>query len=344
MRLGRFSFRGQYLLVAIAIAGLGLLAYSNRADIVSVWAQLGRLNPLILLLLPLIQLLSYYSNARFYVSFLHIYGHRANFRKLYELSLGINFVNQVFPSAGISGLSFIGYSLKPAVPSGKSTFIQLARYVLTYVSFIVLLAAAGLMLYFGGGIDRIAVRVLLLLVILIIAASVVLVFVLNRQERVGMAVKWLGICVNVVTRPFRKGREPLLATQRIERLLTEFRHSYTKVKQEIRYLGRPFGYALMGNFYETATVYVVFLAFGIYVNPGAVILAYAIANLAGLIAVVPGGIGIYEGLMVAVLASAGVPVAVGLSVTLVYRVLNMSIFLPVGFYYYTKHLKGKQHA
>jgi uncharacterized protein (TIRG00374 family) len=70
------------------------------------------------------------------------------------------------------------------------------------------------------------------------------------------------------------------------------------------------------------------------VNPGAIIVAYAVASMAGLVAVLPGGVGVYEGLMTAILASAGIPKALALSATLVYRVLTMVIFLPIGFILY----------
>ena len=95
-------------------------------------------------------------------------------------------------------------------------------------------------------------------------------------------------------------------------------------------------YALMANVAEILTIYVVYIAFGQWVNPGAVIIAYAIANSAGLVSVLPGGIGIYEALMTAVLASAGVPAGVSLPVTVMYRVLNMTIQLPPGYVLYHK--------
>jgi uncharacterized protein (TIRG00374 family) len=84
---------------------------------------------------------------------------------------------------------------------------------------------------------------------------------------------------------------------------------------------------------------VVYLAFGHLVNVGAVILAYAIANFAGLVSVLPGGIGIYEGLMTAVLASTGVRPGISLPVTVMYRVVNTLIQIPPGYYLYQRTLR-----
>jgi uncharacterized protein (TIRG00374 family) len=98
------------------------------------------------------------------------------------------------------------------------------------------------------------------------------------------------------------------------------------------------GWAFLLNLTEILTVYLVYVAFGELVNPGAVIIAYAVANFAGLIAVLPGGVGVYEGLMTAVLTSAGVNKALALSATVIYRVLQMIVFLPIGYYFYHKAL------
>ena len=98
----------------------------------------------------------------------------------------------------------------------------------------------------------------------------------------------------------------------------------------------------MVNATEIATAYLAYIALGHLVNPGAVILAYAVASFAGLIAILPGGIGVYETLMIAVLASAGVPKALALSATLIYRIFCMLVFLPAGFVLYQLALRKGQ--
>lgn len=102
---------------------------------------------------------------------------------------------------------------------------------------------------------------------------------------------------------------------------------------------RPLLYALLANLTEVAAVYVVYIAFGKFVNPGAVILGYAVANFAGLVSVLPGGVGVYEGLMTAVQSAGGIPAALSLPVTIMYRVVNMSAQLPIGYCFYQKALR-----
>jgi uncharacterized protein (TIRG00374 family) len=89
---------------------------------------------------------------------------------------------------------------------------------------------------------------------------------------------------------------------------------------------------------EIASIYVIYLAFGDAVNPGAIILSYIVASFAGIISVLPGGVGIYEGLMVAVMATAGISPGVSIPATVMYRVLTSVIQLPPGYYFYQKAL------
>jgi uncharacterized membrane protein YbhN (UPF0104 family) len=60
----------------------------------------------------------------------------------------------------------------------------------------------------------------------------------------------------------------------------------------------------------------------------------------------PGGIGVYEPLMVGVLLSAGVPSGVAVSATLVSRVISLLLALSSGYFLYHRALRhyGKNNA
>ena len=126
---------------------------------------------------------------------------------------------------------------------------------------------------------------------------------------------------------------------RVEHTLKDLHKDYTILSSDWRQLIGPFKWAMLVNITEISTIYVVYVAFGSFINPGALILAYGVANFAGLIAVLPGGVGVYEGLMTATITSAGVDKALALSATVVYRVLNMMIFLPIGYVLYQRVLR-----
>ena len=118
--------------------------------------------------------------------------------------------------------------------------------------------------------------------------------------------------------------------------------NYKTIESKWRQLKLPFLWALIANLTEVLCIYVVYLAFGEVVNMGAVILAYAVANFAGMVSVMPGGVGVYEALMTGVLVAAGVPASLSLSVTVMYRVLNTLIQVPPGWILYHAALTDKK--
>jgi uncharacterized protein (TIRG00374 family) len=126
---------------------------------------------------------------------------------------------------------------------------------------------------------------------------------------------------------------------RIERVAVELHNNYKLVEQNFRQLKAPFFWSFMANLTAIVAVYIVYIAFGKWVNIGAIILAYAVANFAGLVSVLPGGIGIYEALMTGVLAAAGIPAALSLPVTVMFRVVSTLIQVPPGYVLYHQNLR-----
>jgi uncharacterized protein (TIRG00374 family) len=114
---------------------------------------------------------------------------------------------------------------------------------------------------------------------------------------------------------------------------------YDALMKDRRKLSRPLFWALMVNISEVFTIYLAYVALDQFINPGAVILAYSVASFAGLVSILPGGIGVYETLMTTTLAASGVPKALALSATLIYRIFTMIIFVPTGFIFYQLALK-----
>lgn len=335
------------LFVFLGLAVLVVLTVFNWGQIKEAVGLIRQATWPLLLFIPIIQLMSFYANARYYQTFFEGFGIHTKLPKLYKLSLALNFVNQVFPSAGFSAITFFSYSLRE-VPAGKVTLAQYGRYILTFLSFLILMAMGFLLIFFGGGIDRIVVRLMLILIGTSFLTIVGIVSLLSNQQRFDRVALWLQRKIDRITRRLRRDpAKPLLGSKRVKRVLREFHHGYRQLMAERKHLRLPFLYALLGNVFEVLTLYLVFLALGVLINPGAVIIAYAVANATAIVSLVPGDVGVYELTMVAVLSTTGTPVAVGLSATLLYRILNKALFLPPGFYYYSQYLrklKGDEDA
>jgi uncharacterized protein (TIRG00374 family) len=334
------SFPWKMVVNLVTLLALGVLIYSVREEIADTLNNLKNLKPWALLLIVPAQVLNYHSYAELYQSLFRILGHRVRYFKMLVLSLELNFVNNVFPSGGVTGVSYFGVRMKTlGVSPGKSTLVQMIRYVLVFVSFQVLLAVGLVILAIGGDANSFAILVAGSLATLLFVGTLGAMFIVGSKRRINGFFTFITRFLNRLIKVVRPKHPETINIEKVEKLFTELHEDYMELKKSPKVLRGPLVHALMANIAEVLTIYVVYIAFGEWVNPGAVIIAYAIANFAGLISVLPGGVGIYEALMTAVLASAGVPAGVSIPITLTYRVLNMALQLPPGYYFYHKALR-----
>ncbi len=289
-------------------------------------------------LILLIQGLDYYANAKYYRSIFEIMGYDLPIRKLYEVALAINFVNQAFPSGGVSGTSFLSHALGEEVPNGKATLAQFGRYVFTYISFMIVLSVGFVFLILGNNVAHVSVRLMLLVLLGLLILSVIALTLINERSKLEDFVSYLAKWLNRGWRKVFRRKQPLVKHVSLKAFFDEFYEGYHYLMQKKGQWYRPLLYCLAANFAEVATVYVVFLAFGVLINPGVVIAGYTIANIISVISIFSSGAGLYEATMIGSFAALGVPFALSFSVVIVYRMLNFVLFLPLGFRYYRKYV------
>ncbi len=323
----------------VTFALLGTAIYLVREDIGRAFDDLFKVNAIALLLMLPLQALNYSAYANMYHELLEMLGTKQPFRRLYKVALELNFVNHVFPSGGVSGFSFFTARLKPfGVSTAQSTLTQTLRFLLTFASFVILLFVGLFMLALGGSASNMTILITCTLSFLTVFGIVVGIYVVSSKRRIHSFSQALTKYVNRAIHLVRPKHPETINLKRVEKVFGETHENYLLLKEKFPQMRKPFYYAMLANVTELATIYSVYIAYGQFVNPGAVIIAYALANFAGMVAVLPGGIGVYEGLMTAVLVSAGVPAGLAISVTIMYRVLNMILSLPVGYYFYHKAL------
>jgi hypothetical protein len=100
--------------------------------------------------------------------------------------------------------------------------------------------------------------------------------------------------INYVVHLVRRQQPDAIKTDTVRGVIDELHDHYGIFRTRWREMRQPFLWAFVANLTEVLAIYVVYVAFGEWVNFGAVILAYAIANFAGAIAILPGGVGIFE--------------------------------------------------
>jgi len=334
--------RWKLVLTLITFAALGILIYSVRRQIGDTFDNLSKVNAYALLLMIPLQALNYHAYTRLYQDILAMLDEKISYRAMFKVQLELNFVNHILPSGGVSGFSYFGLRMrKHNIPASKATLTQFMRFILVFISFEVLLLLGLLTLAIGGQANNLMILISGSVATLLVVITVGLAFILGSKARINGFSNFISLFINRLVHFVRPKKPDVIDVERVRRLFTDLHENYVILQRNYKQLKWPLVYSFLGNLTEVLTVYVVYIAFGHWVNPGAVIIAYAIANFAGLISILPAGVGIYEGLMTAILAAAGVPAGLSIPVTVMYRVLSMSIQLPPGYFLYYRYLHQK---
>jgi uncharacterized protein (TIRG00374 family) len=337
----RSHWRG--ILNLITVLAMVLLVYALREQIVETVQTIPRVNYWVLLLIIPIQAMSYFVYSRMYGNILSHLGKPVPQKKLYRLALELNFVNHAFPSGGISGISYFGVRLKQfGVRASMATLLQFLRFILVFLSFQVLIAVGLLALAVGGKASNLMILVGGVLATQTVVATVLFAYIVGSKARINSFSTWVAKGVNRIIHIVRPKHPETINIGRMREAMTDVHENYLTIRGNKGILKTSFWYALIANVCEISAIYVVFIAFGEWVNIGAVILAYAIANIAGLISVLPGGIGLYEFLMTAVMAAAGVPAGLSIPIIVMFRMISMTIQLLPGWILYHKAISGDE--
>lgn len=326
------------LTVATVLALIGL-AWAVRDQLLQTLRNLANVSiGFVLLIIPL-EFFNHLSQAKLYQSMFRILGERFRTRSMLRLSLELNFINSVFPSGGVSGFSYLSIRLKSEkISTAQATLVQLMRFILIFISFQILLFIGLLLLAIGGQANDFILLISGSLATLMLVGTLLLAYIVGSKSRINTFFIFVTRFINSVIHLVHRKNPEAISIEKARSTLEELHENYMEIRRNVNVLKKPLVYALLANLTEIGAIYVTYVAFGHWVNPGAVILAYAVANFAGLVSVLPGGVGIYEGLMTAVLAAGGVPAAVSLPVTVMYRVVNMAVQLPPGYFYYQRNL------
>jgi uncharacterized protein (TIRG00374 family) len=328
-----------WLNIITIVALLGLIIIT-RNQVIDAFEKLRQLNGIALLLMIPLQILNYYAVARLYKDYFKSQGEdKLTSKTMFAIALELNFVNHVFPSGGVSGFSYLNLRLKQSgISSAKSALAQLLRFGLTFVSFLVLLFIGMFVLAFRRHTSPLTILIGSSLAFLTLIGLILSIFIISDVKRIQAFTSFLPKVLNKIASMFRRKKD-IIDISKIDHTMRDLHLDYITLSKDWKQLLRPFWWAMVVNVTDIATIYAVYIAFGSFINPGALILSYGVANFAGLVAVLPGGVGVYEGLMTATLSSAGVDKALALSATVVYRVLNMLFFLPPGYFLYRRVLK-----
>ncbi len=315
----------------LGLIGLAIVVFASRHDLRRFWSLLGQLRWYIIAVLLVVQIGSYWLNALYYRAILRVFSYDLGTIRLFEGALATNFVNYVLPSAGLAGAGFLSQVLSPEVPRGVSVLVQLMRYALSALS-VLLMMPVGLGLLYGFGIEHkhSIVGITEGSALAITIGAFALVALIQRENMLRRVVAWLLRRFERIIKPAKK--------ESVWRFIDQFYHAYHTMVANKKKMVAPFVWSILYIAVELTTPYMVFLAFGNVLNPGIVVIAYLFANIASIFGGVFFSTGVFELGMAGTLVALGVDFTLAFAVTTVYRVVNLLIGLPPGFFYYRKYL------
>lgn len=344
----KLSFRGWLTIITLAL--LTVVIIGAWPEILEAWSLLGQVNWYILLLLIPVQLASYYATGGMIFSYLRSKGNLQDMShwSTTRLALELNFVNHILPSGGAAGFSYLAWVLsKHKVSASRSTMAQIVRFVLTFLSFVMLLIVAIITLALLGHLERASIFVGIALAVAAIGGTFILVWLIRSNVRLQRFSEWLTKTINRFVRWITRGKRRVVVHKE---LFLEFfgglHDDYLAIRRERHILVKPFVWATIANILDVSLLWIAFWALGFTLEAPLLFVAYGAASIAGALSVTPGGTGVYEAVMVAFLASSGVTPEVAIAGTLLARITLLAGTVAFGYVFYQLRLikYGKRPA
>ena len=343
------------VITIVLVAVIAYAAFTEQVEIdgvtMTMWdatiQAFTNLNVWVLLLIIPEQIFMYFAAGQIYFAFLRArQGIKITQRKLMRVSLEINFVNHALPSAGVSGLGYLIWRLKSfKITAGQVSFIHVLRYAIsalantiqTWIAIVIVIIAGCVRpdgdwaLWLAGGV-ALGIELVILIAWLII----------RRQKTVDWFAATASRVINKVISWVTRGHKRVfLREEVVNNFFSDLRGDYLAIKRNRKILWRPVLWGAVYAFLELATYWVVACAMGHPEILPQIMIAEGIASVVGTIIVTPGGVGGYEGAMVAVMVATGVDLSVATIVVVVTRIMVLLGTIVSGWGFYQHALMSR---
>jgi len=332
IRLKQFFF----YFISLAVLIIIYLKFSELKLIGSIFARssLGWLSAIIV-----IQLYVYYFQALNYRDILRIKDLEVKPKELYPMSFVVQFLNQALPLAGLSGQVFFiqylkKYGLSVAEGIGRA-LIEVMTLWMAMGSFFII---SSLLVLRGGAIANVPELRFVIYAFIFLAVIAVSVFFLTQRCKRSKIAKWV---TNWLHRHFEarkkiKGREAIDHAQHAEVIFDQFKSSLSikTLEKKAKSFWMAFFWQCMILLAHTATLYFISFAIGHPISFRLAFIVFSLVRFIAMVAFVPGALGIFEGSMILILISFGVPASPALAMTLILRAFTFWFPMPIGWALY----------
>lgn len=323
-----------------AFSGTVVLNAREMTMLEATWFAFQNMNDWVLLCLIPEQILMYYAAGQIYFAFLKEQkGIQLKQGKLTRISLEINFVNHALPSGGVSGLAYMIWRLKEfKVTAGQVSFIHVLRYAISALANTLQTWVAVVIVLTGGTVKPDGYWALWLAIAVALGVEAIIfgAWILVRKQK---NIDWLSdkavkVTNRVLTKISHGRKRKFLREEAVAKFFGDLRQDYLEIKRNKKILWKPIFWGSLYSFFELATYWVVAIALGHPEVLPQIMIAEGVASVVGTVMVTPGGMGGYEGAMIAILVATGVDLSVATIMVIVTRacVLLGTIVSGYGFY------------
>lgn len=344
INLRRFLF----YFITIAVLVITYLRFSEIRLIGSVFAR-SSLEWLIAIII--IQLFVYYFQALNYRDVLRIKDLEVKTEKLYPMSFVVQFLNQALPSGGLSGQVFFvqylrKYGLTVAEGIGRA-FIEIMTLWMAMGLFFVI---SSIIVVRGGEIANIPQLRYLIYTFVFLAIILVSIFLLIQRKRRSKLVKWITNWFHSRFENKSKNEDTSDQAKHLEIIFDQLKTSinFRVLQKKAKDFWLAFFWQCMILLAHIFTLYFISFAIGHPISFRLAFIVFSLVRFIGMIAFVPGALGVFEGAMTLILISFGVPASQAFAMTILLRAFTFWLPMPVGWalyrwYFWQYKLEGRNH-
>lgn len=329
----------RYVILAVLIVAIVVLAAVKRRELIELWHELKALQATTVLLALGCQVVKFLAVALTFHLILRVLNYRVPIHYLFGSGLAMVFLNQAVPSMGTSGNAFVYTALqRRGVSSGSAIIVTILNLLTYHIAFFLL--AVGAVIYLGLGHALRGGHLAGLAVFLAMMMSLFLWidFRTRKEKRLHRTVSDINRLVGKLTR----GAVPEAIP---DHFVDDFFEGRALILRSKKRFILPVATNLAMFLADSVTLYVVFRGLG---HPEVlyryVVAGYVVGIILYTFAFVPGALGIYEFGMAGMFIALGIAPATALAATLVFRGFSFWLPIPIGFAIYHAMMNRRRPA
>ncbi|MBQ2665728.1 UPF0104 family protein [Methanobrevibacter sp.] len=236
-------------------------------------------------------------------------------------------VNNITPSGRGGGEPVRAYILsrEEGYPMEETFATVVADRALDTFPFVLLAVLTMIGMALSFQFDLWLLILMVFVVVLIVAVLFIIIYMSINPE---FGKRFDGWVIRLVRRFYKKNSEEL--EEKIHGVIKGFQDTMKMVisNKNVLYYALPLSFIIW--IFEILRVYFVFLAFGAMVNPIVIGEVFILASLAGMIPLLPGGLGAVDGIMIIFYSAAGITASISAAATVIERLISFWLAIILG--------------